>query len=64
MSAARNGQHRDPVYPLIVVRSTKDPSQLSLRCRDDLVDGGEVTRRLLEAGFEAGDLVELRRVVR
>lgn len=61
MRAARNGQQHDPVLPLMVVRSTKDPAQLSLRCPDDLVDGGEVTRRLLEAGFEAGDMVELRR---
>lgn len=62
MRTARNGEHRDPVLELVIVRSTKYPEQLSLRCADDLVDGAQVTARLNIAGFAAGDLVQLRRV--
>ncbi len=63
MSAAmRNGQHRDPVLELVIVRSTRDPEQLSVRCPDDLVDGGQVFVRLALAGFRAGDRVLIRRV--
>ncbi len=51
----------EPVLELVIVQSTKNPDRLSLRCRDDLVDGGQVTARLNIAGFKAGDLVELRR---
>ncbi len=57
-----NGEQRDPVLELVIVRSTKYPEQLSLRCADDLVDGAQVTARLNIAGFKAGDRVQLRRV--
>jgi len=60
--AARNGEQRDPVLELVIVHSTKYPEKLSLRCADDLVDGGQVMARLNIAGFKAGDRVELRRV--
>lgn len=57
-----NGEQHEPVLELVIVRSTKYPEQLSLRCADDLVDGAQVTARLNIAGFQAGDRVQLRRV--
>jgi hypothetical protein len=62
MTALPNGEQREPVLELVIVHSTKFPEQLSLRCADDLVDGGQVMARLNIAGFKAGDRVQLRRV--
>jgi hypothetical protein len=51
----------EPVLELVVVQSTRGAWQLSLRCPDNLADGGLVTARLNVAGFQVGDRVELRR---